>query len=241
MEIQLLEQIGLSKREIRVYSSLIDLGQTTTGPLVKKSGVPNSKVYEILEKLINKGLVSYIIKGKTKYFQTTDPKNLLYFLDEKRGKVNELVCELEKKKQGQDTQEAFIYEGIQGVKAAFNHALDVLKKGDEICVFSMGTELATDELRLFWKEHFRKRLQKGISTRAIPHISLRKTFPRYYGKYKILFRFTKNKLPEGVFIYKNHVLTFLWGEKPTAYVIKSSRNYKSYVNFFEQMWNVSKK
>lgn len=237
----ILQEIGLSEREIKVYSALIDLGSTTTGPLVKKSGVPNSKIYEILEKLINKGLASYVIKSKTKYFQTTDPKNLLHFLDEKRDKVNELVNKLENKKQDQDTQEAYIYEGIKGVKAAFNHALDYLIKGDEICVFSMGTELGIEELRIFWKEHFRKRIQKGITTRAIPHISLKKIFPKYYSKYKIKYRFTTNRLPKGLFIYKNHVITFIWGDKPTAYVIKSKRNYESYMKFFEEMWKVAKK
>ena len=66
---ELLAEIGLTERESKVYLALLELGSTTTGPLVKKSEVPNSKVYEILESLQNKGLVSWITKGKTKYFQ----------------------------------------------------------------------------------------------------------------------------------------------------------------------------
>lgn len=241
METQLLEDIGLSQREIKVYLALIDLGQTTTGPLVKKSGVPNSKIYEILEKLIMKGLVNYIYRGKTKYFQSSNPNNLMHFFNEKQDKLHNLVQELDARKGSYKTQESFIYEGIEGVKAAFNNAVDILNNRDEICVFSMGTELATEKLRRFWNNHFRKRNRKGITTRAIPHISLRKIFPKYYGKYGINYKFTPLKLPMGTFLYKNHVLTLVWGEKPIAFIIKSQIVYDNYMNFFEMIWKKAKK
>jgi hypothetical protein len=41
-----------------------------------------------------------------------------------------------------------------------------------------------------------------------------------------------------IFIYRDHVLTFLWGEKPTAYVIKSKQDYEAHRKFFEEMWQL---
>ena len=53
------------------------------------------------------------------------------------------------------------------------------------------------------------------------------------------FKFTSQSLPTGLFIYKDHVMTIIWGERPTAFVIKSKKNYEYYKEFFEDMWKKS--
>ena len=58
-----LSNLGLSERESSVYLALLELGQTTTGPLSKKSSIPNSKIYEVLNSLEEKGLVSWVLKN----------------------------------------------------------------------------------------------------------------------------------------------------------------------------------
>jgi sugar-specific transcriptional regulator TrmB len=165
----------------------------------------------------------------------------MHFFDEKKEKLSNLVQELQLRKGSHKEQLSYIYEGIEGVKAAFNNAVDFLSKGDEICVFSMGKELATEKLRRFWDDHFKKRNAKGIKTRAIPHISLKEIFPKYYSRYKINFRFSSLSLPLGTFLYRDHVLTPVWGEKPVAFVIKSEKVYNNYIKFFETIWKKSKK
>ena len=52
MDTSILEKIGLKKSEIKVYLTLLELGSTKTGELTTKSKVSRSKIYEILEKLI---------------------------------------------------------------------------------------------------------------------------------------------------------------------------------------------
>jgi hypothetical protein len=49
-------------------------------------------------------------------------------------------------------------------------------------------------------------------------------------------RYTPQKLPTGVFIFKNHVLSVIWGKKPIAFLIKSKENYLRWQNFFEEQW-----
>ena len=53
METKALREAGLTKGEIKVYLALIELGSTTTGPLIEKSKVSRSIVNEILKKLIH--------------------------------------------------------------------------------------------------------------------------------------------------------------------------------------------
>ncbi|MFH1455442.1 MAG: helix-turn-helix domain-containing protein, partial [archaeon] len=68
MNEKLLEEIGLTKGEVKVYLTLLKLGSTTTGKIIDEAQISSGKIYEILDKLIKKGLASYIIKDKTKYF-----------------------------------------------------------------------------------------------------------------------------------------------------------------------------
>src|SRR5919198_6324807 len=56
MVIELLQQIGLNKYEAEAYSALLRYGPLTGYELGKRSGVPLSRSYEILERLSTKGL-----------------------------------------------------------------------------------------------------------------------------------------------------------------------------------------
>ena len=80
----LLTESGLTPGEAKVYLALLELGEATTGPITEQSGVAKSIVYHLLTKLGKKGLVSYIIKEKTKYYQAAEPSHLLEVLDKKR-------------------------------------------------------------------------------------------------------------------------------------------------------------
>ena len=50
-----LEKIGLTSYEIRTYTSLVNSGELNASELSNKSGVPYSKIYEVLGTLEEKG------------------------------------------------------------------------------------------------------------------------------------------------------------------------------------------
>ena len=138
MNMKILSELGLSDREIAVYLALIRLSPTTTGPLVRASKVTNAKIYETLGKLIDKGLASYIYRGRIKYFQSADPETLLNFLDEKRAAVKDMVKSLKTIQQkGQPECEVRVYEGIRAIKSVLYEMYD---RNAEYCVFPIGEE-----------------------------------------------------------------------------------------------------
>ena len=61
-----LEELGLTKNETKVYLVLLELGLTTTSAIIKRAGINTSKVYESLERLLKKGLVSYALIKRSK-------------------------------------------------------------------------------------------------------------------------------------------------------------------------------
>ena len=128
MDLIQLEKIGLTESEIKVYLALLRLGETTAGPIVDEAKVTRSKIYDILERLKNKGLVSHIIKDSTKYFSAADPSNILDYLNKKEIEIEDqkkLVQRLLPKLESQyskaiEKKSAEVFIGLKGMQNAFN-------------------------------------------------------------------------------------------------------------------------
>jgi len=238
----ILVEIGLSQREIAVYKALLKLGSTTTGPLVRDSGVQNAKIYETLEKLRKRGLATFIFKGKTKHFQATNPNNLLSFFDNKRERLQKTVKELQITQERKEPEyQTRVYEGINAIKSAFFELYDYIGEDSEYRAFPMGEQLIKEELQLFWSQVFQKRIRMKIKVKSLPNINLKTIFQKYYKKQLKLIqvKYTKQEFPTGIFILKDHVLNILWGEKPVAFLIKSKENSDRWKLFFEEQWKMA--
>ena len=63
-----LEKIGMTSYEIKTYTSLLKGGELNASELSQKSGVPYSKIYEVLGSLEEKGWIGSDDSRPTKYF-----------------------------------------------------------------------------------------------------------------------------------------------------------------------------
>ena len=63
-----LDKVGLTSYEIRTFTSLLKGGELTASDISQKSGVPYSKIYEVLGTLEEKGWVGSDDSRPTKYF-----------------------------------------------------------------------------------------------------------------------------------------------------------------------------
>src|SRR3989344_6756812 len=131
-------KIGLTEGESKVYLALSELGSSTVGPIVNKSQVAYSNIYDILNRLIDKGIVSFIIKDKTKYFQAASPSNLILYLDKKQEEIikekealRKIIPDLEKLQEMKTRQEAEIFLGKKGLRTAYEKLSKEVIKGDE--------------------------------------------------------------------------------------------------------------
>ncbi len=250
METKILAKLGFTESEIKVYFALLELESSTVGSIIERSKVPDSKIYAILEGLKQKGLVSFVVKNNVKHFQASDPKNLLYIIQQREEEIGEQKRELTEKiipqierrrKLTEEKQEAVVYETFDGIKSAFNIILATLNAGEEYQVFTLGEALKEKPVIRHFKNYHKKRMERGIKLRLIAHELFRNVINKYHRYKGMTIRFTKQKLPVGVYIFKGHVMTVIWGDKPTAFVIKSQRNYEYYKDFFEEVWEKSKR
>ncbi len=247
---EILENIGLTKSEIKVYLALLELGSTTTGPIVDKSGASSSKIYEVLDRLIQKGLVSFIIKKGTKYFEAADPKRILDYLKEKEAKlklqeneITNILPELELKKQlSKYKSEAQIYKGIKGVENTFNTMLDELQKGEEYYVLGASWMGGKEKVQHFFVDFHNRRQKKGVKAKLLFVSGTETMVEKHKKSYKTLgdYKF----LPEGSYqglqmnIYKNKLLIFVWREKePIVFSIEDKTVHDTFKVYFDSFWN----
>ena len=243
MEISILKEIGFSDREIKVYLALLELGQSTVGPIASRTRIQHSKIYQTLEKLIDKGLASFIIKSKTKYFQAQNPKQILNMLKEKERRFSELLPKLQQKRKfSQEQQIATVYEDYKAIKAMFESILEELNNKSYYYVFAFKEEYTESKLASRFLRNIHIQLsEKKVDDRLIANISIKKEFKKNYSGIKNMkYRFTNINLPLGLMIINNRVINWVWGERPTAIEIISNQIAQQYKKFFLEIWKTSK-
>jgi len=250
MNTEILENIGFTKGEIKVYLALLELGNSTSGPIILDSGVARSKVYEILEKLKQKGLVSEVIKRKTKYFRAVDPEKILDYIQYQQNELNikskkfrKILPELKLKQQlEKDKQEARIYEGYEGVKTFFREILSQMKEGNEYLAMTLSGDMWDKEsVKMFFLKFHQQRAEKKVKAKILYNFGAEEfkhkmNFSKT-GLYEI--KSTDVILPTGIAIFNNIVATLIWGENPKLFAIISKENADHYRKFFYDLWDKS--
>jgi len=249
VELEELEQIGLTKGEIKVYHALLHLGESTKTPIARKSEVSPGKVYDVLERLIRKGLVSTIKKGNITNFRVANPNQLKVFVQEKKKEIlkeeeivnNILPTLLMKYGSKQEETDAEIYKGWKGLETVYNDIINTLEKGDINLVLGATSGLDPERTKLFFTRFNRNRYEKGIKLKIIYSDKDRDFAPKYITNKKLdTIRYIKLQTPAEINVYKNRVVILILTEVPIAIVIKSKEAADSFRQYFNTMWKIAK-
>ena len=191
-----LKDIGLTEGEAKAYFALVTLGQSTVGHIVEKSGVTSSKAYIILDRLIEKGLVSLSVEEGTKYFSPTSPDQILTFLDREKEKIEDSKRRIEsilptlKLKIGSSGKLPMIEyaKGQKGFESLYENAVRSAKKGD-LYLSTAGREVSF-KMQAYWYNFNVITSSKGIDNFLLyedklwfkkdPNIHKRKQRELYY-------------------------------------------------------------
>ncbi|MBU4341471.1 MAG: hypothetical protein KJ928_02595 [Candidatus Altiarchaeota archaeon] len=236
-----LEEIGLSRNEAWVYAALLELGETKTGAIVKKTGMHRVQIYDALDALIEKGLATFVIKENRKYFQAMDPDKLLDFLKEKQEIAESLMPELNTiQEKSKVQQQVTIYSGIRGIKTVFDDMLKELSPGGTYYAFSSA------KMKGIVGEDYYNDFQKHKREADI------KAFLIYYEEFALKKEFRKKVygsvrfhmmtyFPTDTYIYNDKVLIVIFDANPPfAILIKNKQTAKSYMKLFKALWKNAK-
>ncbi|MBW2997510.1 hypothetical protein KY349_04185 [Candidatus Woesearchaeota archaeon] len=250
MNLEPLRELGLTEGEIKVYTALISLGETTSGPLVEESGVSVSKVYQILDRLAKKGLASHIVKRKTKYFRAADPNRLFVYLQEKQNLLKDqekdlqkLIPELELRHEIAKTEEtAQVFDGLRGIQTARERTLKIMKKGDEMWVIGIA-KTPYDRLTPYFAEYHKRRYEKGIKCHYLYNEYAKEPFGKKSAAYPLS---EVRYMPEGIIthawmeIYADTVTIGINKGKSFSVVIQNQEVADSFKNYAKLLWSIAK-
>lgn len=122
-----MENLGLTSYEIRVYLSLLDTGHMTAADISKRSGVPYSKIYEVLNSLEEKGWLESDSSRPQKFFpkspssalETMRMRHENNFRESQSAIVNELMP-MYTKSGMKERPEVWVARGIFNIIAKVN-------------------------------------------------------------------------------------------------------------------------
>lgn len=249
MEEMLIKEAGLTEGEAKVYLALLKIGSSTTGPIIEESGIANSIVYRILDKLIEKGLVSYIIKERTKYFQASDPKRILDYIEERKQKLDDskeriakLIPQLIGFGASKEKTSVRIFEGFKGLQTSFEQVYSRLKKGDIFYCYGI-YHFQEEKYHTYWRRDHERRSKLGIGCKMLfnkcTHPSILQNRNSYKGG-EARYMSSGAETPAWIMVYKNVTMIFLQSKEPLAVEIINQDIADTFMAYFNDYWEKSK-
>ena len=238
MNTEVLEQLGLTEAESKVYLALLELGSSQAGKITSKTGIHRRTVYDSIERLIEKGLVSFISQNNIKFFESVDPQQLLEILKEKQDNLKQILPQLNLlHKSSKEKQETTFFRGKLGLKSVFNHQIEV---GKEILVFGASVD-APNILKAYFPHYDRERVKKKINVKIVFDESVKNNdYIKSIPNADIKFIPKEYSSPAAINVYGDNVAIILWSDEPIAILIKNRDIAKGYKNYFNLLWNTAK-
>jgi len=234
MVTELLQNIGLTKNESKVYSALIKLKIAYVSEIYRESGVPRVNIYDILESLKSKGLVASIIKSNKKYFEPANPDILNKLYNQKIKEVQstkKIISNLSTlfNQQG-NNNEVSLFKGVLGVKTIME---DILSSKTEILDYGSG--VYPNKIKYYIKIWEAKRIKNKISMRIVLSDSKKKTTKKEKLQ-EIRYINQEFKNLTSTIIYDSKVAILIWNESPLGILIDNIETADAYRNYFEVLW-----
>lgn len=138
MSLEILEGLGLTQNEAKIYRTLIDLKQGSIGDISEHANIHRRNTYDAIKRLLAKGLAFQVLPKKTLTFGPVHPDKLKELLEEKNDELNSLLPGLVKKFETINaSQSVYVYKGVGGLR---NYMDLILKEGKDIFgIASKGT------------------------------------------------------------------------------------------------------
>lgn len=240
MDTAILEDLGLTKAEINVYIALLELGSSSAGSILERSHLQNSVVHRALNSLIEKGLINYILEGKRKIYQATDPENFYNFIEDKKKNFEEILPELKQKQRfSKEKEKATVYKGIRGIKEVYT--LLVNTKAKEYLTFGGGHPCEELMGTAWWRSVHTKRIANKLPARQIFDETVRAFGEELNKRPLSRVRFISREFAQfqETVIAGDYVAINVFTENAYAFLIKDKIVAEGYKKHFELLWKTA--
>ncbi len=190
-----LENIGLTSYEIRSYTTLLKQGEINASEISEKSGVPYSKIYEVLGMLEEKGWIGsdgsrptkYFAKSPTTALETTKQSTENEFLKNQSVILTELTS-LYEKSGTSEKPDIWVISGAMNIVAKIMELVENCRSEVLIAIPQAGEEIVKQAL-----PKLRQLNEKGVKITILTSDKLDKE------SVKSISRIAKIKIKSGLF------------------------------------------
>ena len=235
MKIGQLTDIGFTKNQAETYLEVLKTPGQTGGEISKKLSIDRSFAYGILDSLVKKGLVNYIIKRGARIYSPSNPKNLLKEIEEKREKAIEIIKEIKEiKRKKKDKRSVSVYEGKEGLKV---YVRDLLGS-KEFSTLGGGGKLNILDILKYEHPHYSKEInRKKISGKLITSSENKKTMRKVYGESEVKIKSLGNlKSSVSLTIFKDKIAIYSAEDKPFVIMIEDKKFSEFFKIYFDNLW-----
>ncbi|MBI2548724.1 TrmB family transcriptional regulator [Candidatus Woesearchaeota archaeon] len=238
MDTGILQDVGLTTNEAKVYCALLKLGSASVNEITRKSGVHRVNVYDVLERLLLKGLIGSIIVANKRHYEAANPSELLKLLEAKEQRLRTSLPSLhELYNSRREKEEVHCFKGPNGVMTAYFMMLDQGKT-----IYAIGASgLNRKYLKHRHIQWDKERITRGIHVKALYYESARKEKKEAQEQlWQNRFLPDTFKSPAMVDVSGDIVVILLATETILAIVIENKHIADTYRTYFDFMWQFAK-
>jgi sugar-specific transcriptional regulator TrmB len=230
-----LTKLNLTNNQTETYLALLELGESKVGPIIKKTNFHRNIVYQSLEELIQKRLVSKVTKRGVFYFNLLDPEAFLNKIKKQEAVAQEVIKEI-KSQSHPFPSEITVLSGKKSILNLYDIILEQEKDVYLIgATFQFSKEFA-EKIPILKKE----KEKKGIIHYAIAQADTRQSqFTNTVDQIRFLPK-TFPPSPHVIWISGNIIGHIIWENPPIAILIKNKKIAENYREYFKVLWKISK-
>ncbi len=232
-----LQHLGLEEQEAKTYLALLDLGEATASKLAEHTGLGRVHMYQLLNKLMEQGLASHVLKNNVKYFLPADPETILNGLQEKEQDFRAILPELQQRWQRQLPEiKVEVYKGREGFRSVLKDRLNV---GGDLYSFGVDEAKFKERFGTVMEQLFRQEKEQKLTEYILTSATAQFM---YQEQEHIQYRGISEKYfdPTPTAIYADRVLILIW-EPLTTILIKNKPLADAYRKHFMLLWNIAQK
>lgn len=130
---EVLGDFGLASVEVSVYQATLALGARPASTIARKAGLKRGHTYNVLQSLMEKGIVQEFLKNGVRHFTCSPPKTLLSIVDRRaeeiasqKERLLRVIPFLEQMRNPLSSQpKVRFFQGVEGIKEIYEDMIRV--------------------------------------------------------------------------------------------------------------------
>lgn len=236
-----LVDFSLTPKQAAVYVASLQLGAASVQDIAHTAELERTNIYDAVNELVTKGLMSITTSGKRKLFVAQEPAALKSVLNEKERNLETVLPQLAMIYNDSNVKPRMrYYPGIEGYRFVYEDSLTTKTK--KLYGIFSSQDIWEVLGRPYADDMVARRAKKGIALRVIRSRAREKEklYPSSLGDLREL-RFTPAGMdfPITTYVYDNKVMMLSSKRETFGLIIESADIATAHRHYFDALWQLS--